>query len=116
MRDEEFLIGERRYKIWEWERQFWEHELAPLERSGDPVFKATVDTTFALYDKNHFDRENHMEAVRVAGRFTCKHLPWYTGTGMGNEEELFYRKTQKYSYYLCDMQPSKRQGSPVQPT
>jgi hypothetical protein len=100
MRDEPMLIGERTWRIWEWEDQFWHDELKSLRPEGDPVYRAPVDTTFALYDKAFFDPERFLEAVRVAGRFTCRHLPWYRERQLPEEEERVYRSTQSYSYYL----------------
>lgn len=54
MRDDQFRIGERDWKIWEWEAQVWEKALGSLE-DGDGVYDADIDTTFALYDKEHFN-------------------------------------------------------------
>jgi hypothetical protein len=99
MCDELFLIGGRRWHIWEWEAQFWGNELEPLRAGGDPVYRAAVDTTFALYDKNFYDPDRPQEAVRVAGRFTCRHLPWYRDKGLPREEEQFYLHTERFSYY-----------------
>jgi hypothetical protein len=100
MRDERMQIGERTWHIWQWEDQFWRNELGPLRPGGDPVYRAPVDTTFALYDKTFFDPDRFLEAVRVAGRFTCRHLPWYRDRELPEEEERFYRSTQSFSYYL----------------
>jgi hypothetical protein len=55
MRDEPMQIGERTWHIWEWEDQFWRNEPKPLRPGGDPVYRAPVDTTFALYDKTFFN-------------------------------------------------------------
>ena len=73
MRDECFRIGEREWKIWEWEAQFWKEPLPSLP-GGDPVYNASIDTTFALYDRDHFDPARHARGVRVAGRFTARRL------------------------------------------
>jgi hypothetical protein len=40
--------------------------------------------------------------VRVAGRYTCRHLPWYTDVGLPIEEEQFYRSRTQYSFFLRD--------------
>ena len=65
------------------------------------MYRADLDTTFALYDKAFFNSNRFMEAVRVAGHFTCRHLPWYREKELPEEEECFYRATQRFSYYLC---------------
>jgi hypothetical protein len=106
MRDVPFPIAGRSWQIWEWEEQFWRNELPPLRPGGDPVYRADIDTTFALYDRNHFDAERHTEAVRLAGRFTCRHLPWYRDNELPQEEEEFYRKTELFSYFFKAAHPA----------
>jgi FkbM family methyltransferase len=101
MRQEDFRIGDRNWKIWEWESQFWQDQAGTLP-GGDPVFRAPVDTTFAAYNKRFFNKGDPLRAVRVAGRYTCRHLPWYKDVGLPAEEELFYRRHARDSYYLRD--------------
>lgn len=101
MRQEDFRIGDRYWKIWEWEDQFWQERVGSLP-GGDPVFRAAVDTTFAVYNKRFFKKEDPSNAVRVAGRYTCRHLPWYKDVGLPAEEEQFYRRHTRDSYYLRD--------------
>jgi len=88
--------------IWEAEAKHW---LAPLPDDpsiGDPLYRATIDTTFALYNKRYFDIEQPWDAVRVAGRYTCRHLPWYVDNGLPPGEEAFYRRATEFSYYTGD--------------
>lgn len=66
-------------------------------RSG---YRAPLDTTFATYDKTFFHPDDFLEAIRVAGRFTCRHLSWYRGRNLPAREERFYRNTQSFSYHL----------------
>ncbi len=99
MRDNAFRIGDRHYRIWEWEDQFWREPLG-LSPGGDPVFKAPVDTSFALYNKRFFSADDPLKAVRVAGRFTCRHLPWYKDVGLPADEEQFYRSRARDSFYM----------------
>ena len=52
MHPEFFQIGAQRYQIWQWEAQFWQ---TPLETPGeDPIYRAPIDTTFAIYNKAFF--------------------------------------------------------------
>ena len=70
--------------IREWEDGFWRQPIsnwtdAVGQRLGDlrtQIFSAAIDTTFAVYlrDKKELD---FGEAVRVAGPFEVRHLPWY---------------------------------------
>ncbi|MDR3463525.1 MAG: FkbM family methyltransferase [Beijerinckiaceae bacterium] len=99
MHEEKFLFGEHYFHIWEWEGQFWQEPVDKLA-DGSTVFKAKIDTTFALYNKKYFQREHFWDALRVAGPYTCRHLPWYKDTGLPLAEEDHYRATQKFSYYM----------------
>ena len=96
MQDKSFRAGGRDWKIWEWEAQFWKERLADLD-GGDPVYAAPIDTTFALYDKTYFDPADFTRAVRVAGRFTARHLPWYRDTGLSGTEADFSRQAETFS-------------------
>jgi hypothetical protein len=73
--------------IFDWENGFWSN---PIQRMpvwpqiNGLAFEATIDTTFAVYDKNLLPyRTDSPEprftasAIRLAGHFSCKHLPWY---------------------------------------
>jgi hypothetical protein len=97
MRQEDFEIGEKIYNICEWKAQFWLDPL-PLDSS----YKASIDTTFAVYSKKFFKPVTFFAGIRVAGDFTCRHLPWYCDTGLAPGEEAYYRKTSKFSWYLRD--------------
>lgn len=99
MSDKKYRIGNKDYNIWEWEEQFWE-ERVDITPGGDSVYKANIDTTFALYDKEYFDPNNYLCALRVAGRYTARHLPWYVEHKIPENEICEYIKTQNYSFYL----------------
>ena len=99
MRDEVFEIEGSKYRIWEWEARFWKQPVGRTS-AGDQVYSARIDTTFAVYNKKYFDPADHAKAVRVAGRFTCRHLPWYRDTRLSKDEEDFYRANERFSYYL----------------
>jgi FkbM family methyltransferase len=105
MRQEKFRIGGVDYTIWDWEQQFWTEPLGQLDDLGT-VYRASIDTTFAVYNKRFFDRRRHMEAVRVAGVFACRHLPWYPESLLTPEQEELYRARAQHSYYLgCSTPP-----------
>ncbi|GBR00460.1 hypothetical protein AA21952_0107 [Acetobacter oeni LMG 21952] len=84
--------------IWEWESQFWRYKLGHLP-DGSEVFDAPIDTTFALYNKKYFNPDQFFHAVRVSGNYESEHTPWYEETTVPEEEEVMYRKTEKYSKY-----------------
>lgn len=99
LRDDDYEIGGRMYKIWEWEAKFWERPVGATS-TGDLCYRAEIDTTFALHSQRHWTEDCPNEAIRVAGRYTCRHLPWYRETGLPAAEEAQYRATQKFSFYL----------------
>ena len=73
----------------EWESQFWREK---VNDDNYEMYWADIDTTFALYNKE-FKPKNFFSSIRVAGSFTCKHLPWYKTCSIQlSEEELkWYR-------------------------
>lgn len=100
MRTEKFINGGNIYShIWEWEEKFWIEPLGDLP-GGDRVYKADIDTTFAFYNLDYFDPANQYAGLRVAGRLTAKHLPWYKDLDLPSEELDLYRATQKFSTYF----------------
>ena len=99
LRDDLFVYGDQRMRIWEWEEKFWRRPLAPLD-SGDPVYAAAIDTTFALYDLDRYRPDDFYSAVRVAGRFTARHLPWYRQGMLPDAEAAEYARTQAFSNYF----------------
>jgi hypothetical protein len=70
-----------------WERRFWEVEESPL------VYRAPVDTTFALYSKARPHADRFYEAVRMAGGLTVRHRPWYWHPAGLDAEDLYYIAT-----------------------
>jgi FkbM family methyltransferase len=99
MQEDVFEVGTNRARIWEREAQFWEQKIG-LTSTGDEVYRAGIDTTFAVYNKRYFDASHYWYAVRVAGKYTCRHLPWYKETGLPAEEEEYYRAHARFSHYL----------------
>lgn len=68
------------------EQKFWEH------REGD-LFRAPIDTTFALYrPMSGLNRSRAAEGYRLAPPYALRHLPWYADSANPSVEELFYRQ------------------------
>jgi hypothetical protein len=89
----------RDYHIWDWENMFWERPLGTTPE-GDCLYAACIDTTFAVHNKRFSAVPNSERLdIRVAGRFTCRHLPWYRERQLPPEQEEAYRKTQRWSFY-----------------
>lgn len=101
MLQERFRHCEGRMTIWDAEAKNWQVPVPDPARE-DPIYLADIDTTFALYNKTHFDIAHPFDALRVAGRYTARHLPWYAESGLPAAEEAFYRRTAEFSYYMGD--------------
>lgn len=71
-----------------WESNFWTKEIEANK------FKASIDTTFALYRPPLYIGTNTMvrfyKGIRIAGNFTCQHDPWYWDFQNLDEEQRFY--------------------------
>lgn len=88
-------------KIWnmrDWEFQYWKNKIGSTEQ-GDDLFLTDLDTTFALYNKKYFDSNHRYKCIRVAGRFTAKHLGHYKSSIVPQEEQEYYENTTRYSYF-----------------
>lgn len=82
-----------RDKVRKWEKQYWNFAIE------ENIYKASVDTTFALYKPNfgNMDRELFLSAIRVGGNFTAKHGGWYVNPKKMSEEQKFYLETANQS-------------------
>ena len=61
--------------IEEWEKRWW---LKRIYNEKYELYDANIDTTFCVVNKQ-FKEEYFEPAIRMAGDFTCKHIPWYEG-------------------------------------
>lgn len=95
---------DRTHSIVEWEEQFWTPKLG-LTAQGDPVYRAMVDTTFALYDRDRFRLKRFYDALRIGGAFTATHLPWLRAETLPLAEAQLYRATQAHSFYFPNEAP-----------
>lgn len=73
-------------EVFKWEKPHWEKKLE------DDVYDALVDTTLALYKPLAFGNAEECSAIRVAGKLTAKHLPWYLDSLNLSEEEQYYKQ------------------------
>lgn len=73
--------------VLEWEGQFWKEKL------DDDIYKAMVDTTFALHKPNtKIGIWGIGDNIRLGGKYQCKHQPWYVDSANPGEEEEYYMK------------------------
>jgi hypothetical protein len=72
--DSHLFIPEDQNELVNWEEQFWE---IPIEDSDYQLFVAPIDTTFHL--RNYSYHDTWYLNLRIAGPYSCRHLPWYDG-------------------------------------
>ena len=101
MQDRPFRHADGWKRIWESEAVHWRDPVS-VPGIAAPLFRADIDTTFALYDQTYFDTARPFQGIRLGGDFAARHLPWYRDTGLPAEEEDFYRRAAEYSYYMGD--------------
>ena len=97
MHSELFLDGQKVGAI-EYEQQFWTNNIGK-NQTGDDLYRTTLDTTFALYNKTYFDPEDRYTAIRVAGKFTAKHLGSLSNSIVPRSESSYYKSLTRYSYF-----------------
>ncbi len=88
----------QKWTIWEWEERFWGDRVGQTP-GNDAVYRALVDTTFAIYDNEVWTKDRFLDAVRVGGRFTAGHVPWYEESDVPAEERDTYFSESVYSFY-----------------
>lgn len=59
--------------IKECEAVFWKNRLIYPQDTNLEMYEATIDTTFCLINRKNLPKKQ----IRVAGDYTCLHLPWY---------------------------------------
>ncbi|MFD2542032.1 glycosyltransferase family 2 protein [Lacinutrix gracilariae] len=75
-------------KIKQWEAQFWKTKVKPN------VFKAHIDTTFALYRPNYkYQRKGFTQGWRTDYPLQAKHGGWYIDINNLSEEQEYYIET-----------------------
>jgi len=82
-----------------WERNYWTRKIEKFQER-DELYVAPIDTTFSLYNRDQFLSEiDHVpgnmtcntSAIRIAGRFTCKHMGWWKELPLEEDEYKFYK-------------------------
>ena len=81
--------------IYDWEKKFW---FEKINNNEYELYNANIDTTFCLVNNNYFNDDEY-DAIRVAGNFTVKHLPWYDNYIKNNisEKEIKFWKNNNIS-------------------
>lgn len=70
-----------------WESRFF------TRPAGDGLYRATIDTTFALYrPRIGLSRRPSLEAYRMAAPYCIRHLPWYEDSANVTDEDRYYKE------------------------
>ncbi len=80
-----------REQVYQWEKKFY------TELVADNLYRAPIDTTFALYRPRceSLIRSSSAETYRVGMPYQLRHLPWYVNPENLSEEEQYYIDTCK---------------------
>ena len=78
---------DKKEKVVSWEKQFWKKKVS----DNPPLYKAAIDTTFALYRPFYLLGGNLKSPhIRVGGAYEAKHWPWYSDSSHLSEEDIYY--------------------------
>ena len=87
----------KKKNIFQWESEFWKNQI------DNDIYKASIDTTFAVYNKKYFkivkNEAKFLNGIRIAGIYTAKHLPWYKKTILPKEELEYYNNNSICSFW-----------------
>ncbi len=87
------------------EGRFWK---VPL---GDGLYKAQIDTTFALYRPFCYGPANdHHLMIRTGEPYVARHLPWYVDSSNPSDEDLYYIRTSRQSTHWTSQMKKKADG------
>lgn len=88
------------------ERRFWKEPL------GDCLYKAQIDTTFALYRPYCYGPANdHHLMIRTGDPYVACHLPWYAdSSNLSNEDYYYIQTTTKSTHWTKKMKTSDREN------
>lgn len=75
-------------EVIEWESKFF------LNKNSDNLYRAPIDTTFALYrPRTGLNRSRFAEVYRTDAPYQLEHLPWYLDSSNLTEEEKYYKES-----------------------
>lgn len=83
----------------QWESAFWKKKLFYPKNPSLELYYASIDIIFCVL--NH--KNEHIErCIRVAGNYTCFHLPWHKNfrVELHPDEYEFYLKNNNSTYYF----------------
>lgn len=97
-----------RETVIEWEKKFWRKKFP-----NTTLFKAAIDTTFALYRPGIFpDNRKWWASGRADYPYIAQHMPWYEDSSNLSEETLYYQSIIKAgsSHWLTNAQDLRKEN------
>ncbi|MGL5620070.1 MAG: glycosyltransferase family 2 protein [Tannerellaceae bacterium] len=91
---------EKKEEVIQWEQQFWVNPIS----ENPPLFRAAIDTTFALY-RPWYKLGGWLKSpnIRTGYPYVASHKPWYNDSSHLSEEELYYiSHCQTISHWIAD--------------
>jgi hypothetical protein len=97
----------------------WEEHFFTDFKKGDMIYRAPIDTTFALYrprgKRKHAN--NNIEMYRTAYPYMARHLPWYIDSNNPDDENRYYIEHSNLTTYWTnegkEILNSKKENQPV---
>lgn len=120
--DTQFRVNGRMWTVASWEAQFW---MDKVEIEGYEIYRAPIDTTFAVYNRTFMDpivlrsierRRFYVgetqDCYRIAGDFTCVHMPWMRYDPVPEDEWKYYSKHCRADLHdYADIEPQFDEGA-----
>lgn len=84
------------------EERYWKSRIADLtgalHGNERELYHSLIDTTFCIVKSTS---PYHWNGIRIAGNYTCRHVPWYSDWNNMMEEEQYYMQTADPKYASC---------------
>lgn len=97
-----FTLNGIEFDAVKWESRYWG------DKVGEDLYVAPIDTTFTLVNKTHMDFSLFYKALRVAGRWQVRHLPYYKDNKVPACEWAEYSEAKRASKWMADEYDSLR--------
>lgn len=78
---------DKKEEVIRWESRYWKNP----EEDAPKIYKAAIDTTFAMY-RPWFKVGGNLNSphLRIGYPYTARHIPWYNDSSNLDEEEIYY--------------------------
>lgn len=107
------LPVENQKRVFGLEGVYWEK---PIAETPYKLYKACIDTTFALHRPYTFKHAGSMyPQIRVGFPYSVRHMPWYETENSKSEESMYYQRTANYqsTWYQAQKVSQSGDGTPV---